>query len=75
MAKIGSPDTLGRIREILAKEIAEEGQHLLIQNMTPAGTLSGEEGERRFDELLALLREFAKGLDDGFPSHGNSGIG
>jgi predicted nucleotidyltransferase len=69
MAKIASPDTLGRIREILAKEIAEEGRHLLIQNMTPAGTLSGDEGEKRFDELSALLRELAKGIEDGFPSH------
>jgi predicted nucleotidyltransferase len=68
MATIGSPDTLGRIREILAKEAAEEGQHLLIQNMTPAGTLSGDEGEKRFDELLGLLQELAKGLDDGFLS-------
>jgi predicted nucleotidyltransferase len=69
MAAIGNPGTLGRIREILAKEIAEGGQHLLIQNMTPAGTLSGEEGEKRFDELLARLRELAKGIEDGFPSH------
>jgi predicted nucleotidyltransferase len=75
MAKIGSPDTLGRIREILAKEIADEGQHLLIQNTIPAGTLSDEQGGKRFDELLALLRELAKGIDDGFPSHSNSGIG
>jgi predicted nucleotidyltransferase len=69
MAKIGSPDTLGRIREILAKEIVDEGQHLLIQNMTPAWILSGEEGERRFDELVTLLRELAKGIDDRFPFH------
>jgi hypothetical protein len=62
--------TLGRIREKLAKEIAQEGQHLLIQNMTPVGTLSGDEGEKRFDELLALLRELAKGIEDGSPSHG-----
>lgn len=75
MAKIGSPDTLGRISEILAKEIPEEGQHLLIQNMTPAGTLSDGEGEKRFDDLLALLRELARGIDDGFPSRSNSGIG
>jgi predicted nucleotidyltransferase len=75
IAKIGSPDTLGRIRKTLAKEIAQEGQHLLIQDMTPAGTLSGDEGEKRFDELSALLRELAKGIEDGFPSHSNSGIG
>jgi predicted nucleotidyltransferase len=75
VAKIGSPDTLGRIREILAKEIADEGQHLLIQNMIPAGTLSDGGGEKRFDELLALLRELARGLEDGFPSHSNSAIG
>jgi predicted nucleotidyltransferase len=69
MARIGNPDTLGRIREILAKEIAGEGQHLLIQNMTPAGPLSGEEGQKSFDELVTLLGELAKGVEDGFPSH------
>jgi predicted nucleotidyltransferase len=69
IAKIANPDTLGRIREILAKEIAEEGQYLLIQNMIPLGTLSGDEGEKRFDELLALLRELAKGIENGSPSH------
>ena len=72
MAKIGSPDTRGRIREIVAKEITEEGQHLLIQNMIPAGTLWGEEDEKRFDELLALLRELAKGIEEGLASHSNS---
>jgi predicted nucleotidyltransferase len=75
VAAIGSPDALGRIRKILAKEISEEGQQSLIQDMTPTGTLSGDEGGRRFDELLALLRELARGLEDGFPSRSNSAIG
>jgi hypothetical protein len=43
--------------------------------MTPAGTLSDQEGQKRFDELLALLRELAKGIEDGSPSRSNSGTG
>jgi predicted nucleotidyltransferase len=33
VASIGNPETIGRIREILAKETTDQGQHCLIQDM------------------------------------------
>jgi predicted nucleotidyltransferase len=75
IVKIGGPETIGRITEVLAKETAEEGQHLLIQLMMPAETLSDQESGKRFDERLTLLRELVKGIEDGFPPYRNSRVG
>jgi predicted nucleotidyltransferase len=64
LARIGEPETIGRIREILARETAEQGPYHLIQSMMPAGGVSEEESGNRFDELLTLLRELVKGIED-----------
>jgi len=64
IASIGKPETIGRIREILAKETAEDGQYRLIQAMTPDWGAAIEESENRFEELLALLRELVKGIEE-----------
>ncbi|MGO8793007.1 MAG: nucleotidyl transferase AbiEii/AbiGii toxin family protein [Terriglobia bacterium] len=64
LAKIGKPETIRRIKEILAKETAEEGQHGLIQDMMPVGSVFDKENGNRFDELLILLRALVKGIND-----------
>lgn len=64
IAKIGEPETLRRLREILAMETTREGQHRLIRDMMPAGTVFDEESGNRFGELLTLLRELIKGIND-----------
>lgn len=64
VASIGKPETIERIREILAMETAGEGQYRLIQTMMAARSVSDEESGNRFDELLTLLRELLKGIED-----------
>jgi predicted nucleotidyltransferase len=64
IASIGEPETIGRIREILAKETAEEGQFRLIQAMMAGRGVSDEESENRFDVLRSLLRELVQGIED-----------
>jgi predicted nucleotidyltransferase len=64
IAGIGNPETIERIREILAKETADQGQHRLIQDMMAGLGVSDQESENRFDELLTLLRQLAKGIED-----------
>jgi predicted nucleotidyltransferase len=64
IASIGKPGTIGRIREILAKETADDGQYRLIQAMIPDWGAAIEESGNRFEELLALLRELVKGIED-----------
>ena len=64
IASIGNPETIGRIREILAKETADQGQYRLIQDMMAGRGAALEERENRFEELLALLRQLVKGIKD-----------
>jgi len=64
IARIGQPKTIGRVREILARETAKEGQYSLIQAMMAGRGASDEERENRFEELLNLLRELVKGIED-----------
>ena len=64
IAAIGEAETIGRIREILAKETTDQGQHRLIQDMTAGRGVSDQESENRFDELLTLLRQLGKGIED-----------
>jgi predicted nucleotidyltransferase len=64
LAGIGQLETIRRIREILAKETAEEGQYRLIRSMIQDWGVSDKETENRFDELLTLLRELLKGIGD-----------
>jgi predicted nucleotidyltransferase len=64
IASIGGPETIGRIREILAKETADNGQYRLIQAMMTGRSVSDEVGENRFEYLLTLLRELVKGIED-----------
>ena len=64
LASIGKPETIGRIREILAKETADEGQYRLIRAMVADWGRVGEGSENRFEELLALLRELVKSIED-----------
>jgi predicted nucleotidyltransferase len=65
LAKIAAPETMKRIREILAKETTDEGRHsLLIRAMMPAGSVSDGENGNRFNQLLILLLELLKGIND-----------
>jgi len=64
VARIGKPETIGRIREILAKETADEGQNRLIQAMMAGRGVSDEERKNRFGELLGQLRQLLMGIDD-----------
>jgi predicted nucleotidyltransferase len=64
IASIGKPETLGRIRETLAMETADEGQYRLIQAMMPNQGASDEQREHRFDALLGQLRQLLKGIED-----------
>jgi hypothetical protein len=64
VASIGNPETTGRIREILAKETTDQGQHRLIQDMMAGRGVSDQESENRFDDLLTLLRQLATGIED-----------
>jgi len=63
LASIGNPETVTRIRQILAKETAEEGQYRLIQAMSPYWG-AFEESENRFEKVLTLLRELVKGIEE-----------
>jgi predicted nucleotidyltransferase len=64
IASIGNPETIARIKEILAKETADQGQYRLIQAMIAGRGAALEERENRFEELLALLRQLVKGIED-----------
>jgi predicted nucleotidyltransferase len=64
IAAIGEAETIGRIREILAKETTDQGQHRLIQDMMAGRGPSDEESENRFDALRTLLRQLGKGIED-----------
>jgi predicted nucleotidyltransferase len=64
IASIGKPETIGRIREILARETAADSQYRLIQAMIPGWGAAFEHSEKTFEELRALLREVVKGIED-----------
>jgi predicted nucleotidyltransferase len=64
IASIGKPETIGWIREILAKETADDCQYCLIRAMVANWGRVGEGGENRFEDLHALLRELVKGIED-----------
>lgn len=64
VARIGKQGTVERIREILRAETADQGQYRLIQAMLAGRGASNQENQSRFEELLALLRELARGIDD-----------
>jgi predicted nucleotidyltransferase len=64
VASIGNPETIGRIKGILAKETTAQGQYRLIQDMMAGRGVSDQESGNRFDELLTLLRHLAKGIED-----------
>jgi len=64
LARIGEPETIGRITEILARETADQGPYHLIRSMMPAGSVPDKESGHRFDELLTLLQELVKGVED-----------
>jgi predicted nucleotidyltransferase len=65
IAKIGAPETIKRIRQILAKETSDDGRHsLLIPGMMPRGTVFEEGSGNRFNQLLTLLLALLRGIDD-----------
>jgi predicted nucleotidyltransferase len=64
IASIGQPKTIARIREILAKETADQGHDRLIQAMMAGRGASDVERQNRFGELLNLLWELVKGIED-----------
>jgi len=65
LAKISAPETLSRIRAILARETPDEGRHsVLIPAMMPRGAALESESGNRFHELLTFLLELVKGIND-----------
>jgi predicted nucleotidyltransferase len=64
IASIGNPETIARIKEILAKETADDSQFRLTQAMKANRGVSDVESKNRSEELLALLRELVKGIED-----------
>lgn len=65
IAKIGAPETIKRIREILVKETSDGGRHsLLIPGMVVRASVFDEESGNRFDQLLTLLLALLRGIDD-----------
>lgn len=64
VARIGKPKTIERISEILRGETADDSKYRLIQAMMAGGGVSDEERRNRFDELLTLLRQLERGVDD-----------
>jgi predicted nucleotidyltransferase len=64
IASIGKPETIVRIKEILAKETADQGQYRLIQAMIAGRGAPLEEREDAFGELLAVLLQLVKGIED-----------
>jgi predicted nucleotidyltransferase len=65
LAKIAAPETIKRIREILAKETADQGRRsLLIPRMMLRGSVFDEESGNRFNQLLTLLLALLRGIDD-----------
>jgi predicted nucleotidyltransferase len=63
IARIGEPETIGRIREILAKETADQGHGRLIQAMMAVRGMSDEDMKNRFRELLGQLRQLLMGIE------------
>ena len=63
IVSMGEPETIGRVREILAGETANESQYRLVQSMMAGRGEFDEERENRFEELLNLLRELVKGIE------------
>jgi hypothetical protein len=64
IARIGGLETIGRVTKILARETADEGPYRLIPGMISDRGVSDRQSEGRFDELLTLLRELVKGIED-----------
>lgn len=64
IARIGKPETIRKIEEILAEETAEEGQYRLIVAMIGGSVAVVEESENRFEELLAALKELRVGIKE-----------
>jgi predicted nucleotidyltransferase len=65
IAKIGAPETIKRIREILAKETSDEGRHsLLIPGMMPRGSVFDEDSGNRFSHFVTLLSALQRGIHD-----------
>ena len=60
IASIGKPETLARIKEILANETANESRYRLIQAMIPGWAPPREDREKDFQELLGLLAELSQ---------------
>jgi predicted nucleotidyltransferase len=63
VASIGNPETIGRIREILAMETTDQGQHRLIQAMMAVRGMPDEDMKNRFGELLGQLRQLLMGIE------------
>lgn len=67
IARIASLETKAKIQQILRHETAEKSEYLLVNQIVRASTLTGEE-ERRVDEVVTLLRELSKGMDESHPA-------
>ena len=64
IARIGKPETIARIREILAIETADEGRYLLIRAMIANSVAADSETETIFEKQLAVLRELKRGTEE-----------
>ena len=65
IGSIVRPETRARIQETLQRETSEGCRYLLVQQIVQASALSGHE-ERRFDEVIACLKELSAGIDEGY---------
>jgi predicted nucleotidyltransferase len=65
IAKIANPETKRKILEILAVETADESRYHLIQQIVAGSAAVGGDRDKRFDEILALLRELMAGIREG----------
>jgi predicted nucleotidyltransferase len=64
IATIGKPETVARIKEILAGETAEDAPYRLIRAMVADSLSAVNERGNRFEELLTALRELMAGINE-----------
>jgi predicted nucleotidyltransferase len=64
IATIGKPETVDKIKDILAGETAEDSRYRLIRAMMADSVATEDESRNRFEELLTALRDLIAGLQE-----------
>lgn len=65
IAKVGNPETKGKILEILEAETTEGSQYPLSAQMIMGSVLADEETDNRFDAILSILKDLRAGINEG----------